>query len=237
MPEKFKNLQNLTTPILVILLVISAFLIGSFYTKVQMLEKGTVSRSTQPAQTTRPASTILSSEKFAEVVKGAILVSGSENAKVKLVEFTDFECPFCARFFSETLRQIEKEYKAGQVAYYLRHFPLYSIHPNAENASLAAECAREQGKFREMHDAIFENQQKMSVAELKDHAVKIRLKTSQFDSCLDSKKYKDNIDRDVKLGTELGISGTPAFYLNGRVINGAQPFSIFKAAIDEELGK
>lgn len=236
MAEKFKNLRNLTTPLLVVLLVASAFLIGVFWTKVQVLEKGAASRSTQLAQTPRPAPSVLSAEKFAEVVKEAILVSGKEDAKVKLVEFTDFECPFCGRFSQETLGQIEKEYVAtGKLAYYIRHFPLYSIHPNAENASLAAECAREQGKFREMHDLIFKDQRQMSVSDLRDHAAKMGLKFDQFSSCLENKKHKASIDRDVKLGNDLGVSGTPTFYLNGRVINGAQPYAIFKAAIEEEL--
>lgn len=232
MKEKFKIPIN-PTPILFALLIIAAFLVGSFWQRVQILEKG-ISQSTGAVQTPKPAPTVLDAEKFNEVVKEAILVSGKENAKVKLVEFTDFECPFCARFFSETLPQIEKGYQ-DKIAYYIRHFPIYSIHPNAENAALASECAREQGKFREMHDLIFTNQKQMTIADLKDYAAKIGLKTAQFNQCLDSQKYKTNIERDAKLGGELGVSGTPTFFLNGRVINGAQPFSVFRSAIEEEL--
>lgn len=237
MAKKLPNLSNLTTPILVVILIAAAFTIGMFWQKVQVLEKGTGTQTTTGAtRTPAPAPTVLSSEKFSELVKDAVFVAGNKDAKVRLVEFTDFECPFCGRFFTDTFGQIEKEYLTnGKIAYYIRHFPLYSIHPNAENAGLAAECAREQNKFKEMHDMIFQNQRAISVQDLKGYAAKLGLKTDQFNSCLDDKKYKANIDRDVKLGNEVGVSGTPTFYLNGRVINGAQPFANFKAAIDEEL--
>lgn len=221
------------TAILFVLLIIAAFLVGSFYTRVQMLEQGINSPSSAGATPT-PVSKQLSNDKFNEVVKDAILVFGDKNAKVKLVEFTDFECPYCASFFSETLPQIEQEY-GDKIAYYLRHFPLYSIHANAENASLASECAKEQGKFREMHDLIFQNQRKISANDLKSYAVKLGLKIDQFNTCFDSQKYKDNVDRDAKLGGQIGVGATPTFFLNGRLINGAQPFSVFQRAIEEEL--
>lgn len=237
---KLPEFSNLVTPLLIVLLVVSAFLIGMFWTKVQMLEKGTAGQSTQ-AETTpaapAPAPTALSSEKFEEVVRDAILVSGDENAPVKLVEFSDFECPFCGRFYSETLGQVEEEYvKTGKVAYYYRHFPLYSIHPSAEGAALASECAREQGKFREMHDAIFENQTKISTSDLKGYAADLGFNTTQFNSCLDSKKYQENVDRDVALGGEIGVGGTPTFFVNGKIINGAQPFPVFQTTIEDLLG-
>lgn len=240
------NLSN-PTPLMVVVLIIAAFLIGSLWTKVQVLEKGGVSVSgttTQPGQaaapvaSVRPAPASLSAEKFNDVVKDAVLVSGNANAKVKLVEFTDFECPFCARFFTDTFPQIEKEYiQTGKIAYYIRHFPLYSLHPNAENASLAAECAKEQGKFKGMHDLVFQNQKALAADNLKSYAQQLGLNTGNFNSCLDSKKYKSAIDRDVKVGGEVGVTGTPAFFLNGRIIQGAQPFANFKATIDEELKK
>lgn len=228
------NYSNLVTPILVVLLVVAAFLIGSFWTKVQMLESGTAgSKSTATA---KPVTTTISNDKFDEVVKDAVFLAGNKDAKVKIVEFTDFECPFCAKFFTDTLPQIEKEYlDSGKAAFYIRHFPLYSIHPNAENASLAAECAREQDKFEQMHDMIFENQKTMSVSDFKSHASELGLNTTQFNSCLDSKKYKANVDRDVKLGDEVGVSGTPAFFINGKFISGAQAFATFKSTIDSEL--
>ncbi len=201
-----------------------------------MLESGVAIGETRLAGTPKPAPAVLSDDKFREVLKDAILVSGNPDAKVKVVEFTDFECPFCAKFFSDTLPQLEKEYiDTNKIGYYIRHFPLYSIHPNAENGSLAAECAREQSKFRQMHDMIFENQKTMSVSDLKSHAAKLGFNTSQFDSCLDSKKYKSNVDRDAKLGDEVGVSGTPAFFINGKMISGAQAFATFKTTIDAEL--
>ena len=229
------NYSTLVTPALIVLLVIAAFLIGSFWTKVQMLEKGGITGSKSLA-TAKPVTTTISNDKFNEIVKDAVFMSGNKDAKVKIVEFTDFECPFCARFFTDTFPQIEKEYiDSDKIAFYIRHFPLYSIHPNAEGASLAAECANEQGKFREMHDIIFENQKTMSIADLKGHAVKLGLDTTKFNSCLDSKKYKANVDRDASLGNEVGVSGTPAFFVNGKLISGAQAFATFKSTIDAEL--
>lgn len=226
------NYSNLVTPILVLLLVIAAFLVGMLWTRVQILENGTapVSRSTP-----KPAPVVLSADKFNEVLKDAILVSGKPDAKVKMVEFTDFECPVCGRFYGEFLGTIEKEYiDTGKAAYYIRHFPL-SIHPNAVGAALAAECAREQSKFREMHDIIFENQSALKISDLKGYAAKLGLNTQQFNSCLDSEKYIASVERDAKLGAELGVSGTPNFFINRRFVNGIQSLQAFKTTIEEEL--
>lgn len=233
---KIKNPQALITPVLVVLLVVAAFLIGMFWTKVQMLESGTTVGGSKTAATAKPAVAAMSGDKFNELVKDAAFVGGNRDAKVKIVEFTDFECPFCASFFSTTYPQIAKEYlDSGKVGFYVRHFPLYSIHPNAENASIAAECAKEQDKFVQMHDTLFANQKALTVADLKKHAATIGLNTTQFNSCLDSKKYKANVDRDAKLGDASGVSGTPAFFINGKFISGAQAFATFKSTIDAEL--
>ena len=236
---KIRNFQGLITPILVVLLVVAAFLIGVFWTKVQMLEKGTVSDvkvGANPGAPAKPAVAALSGDKFNELVKDAIFLNGNRDAKVKIVEFTDFECPYCGSFFSTTYPQIAKEYlDSGKVGFYIRHFPLYSIHPDAENGSLAVECAKEQDKFVKMHDMLFANQKALTVTDLKSYGVKIGLNTSQFNSCLDSKKYKDNVDRDAKLGDAAGVSGTPAFFINGKFISGAQAFATFKTTIDQEL--
>lgn len=248
-----KNLSSFTTPFIVVISIVVSFVLGSLWTKVQMLEKGIgvaavqnqagntaqVGNQPQGNQPSAPsAEAKLSEQQAKDILKDAILVSGKDNAKVKIVEFSDFQCPFCARFYKDTLGQIEKEYvQTGKVAYYYRHFPLYSIHPNAENAALGAECAKEQGKFRIYHDKIFENQSAITADDLKKYAVDLKLDTGKFNNCFDQKKYKTNIDRDAKLGGELSVTGTPAFFINGQRISGAQPFSSFKSIIDNELTK
>ncbi|MBI4059229.1 DsbA family protein [Candidatus Microgenomates bacterium] len=230
-----KSVPNLLTLILITLLVVCAFLIGMFWTKVQTLEKGVAVSGTP---TLRPAPPVLSADKFNEVVKEAIFVGGDPNSKVKLVEFADFQCPVCGNFFTNYLPTIEKEYiDTKKIGFYIRHFPLYSLHPDAENAALAMECAREQDKFKALHDVLFQNQQSLSTTDLKKYAAQLQMKTSQFNACLDSKKYKANIDRDVKLGESLGVTGTPNFFLNGRLIAGISTLAAFQVTLDEELKK
>ncbi len=162
-------------------------------------------------------------------------VKGDPNAKVTIVEFSDFQCPFCGRFFRDTLPSIEKEYVAtGKVKMVFRDFPL-SFHENAQKAAEAAECAHEQGKFWEMHDKLYNNQQALAVSDLKKYAADLKLDTTKFNSCLDSSKYKQETQNDEADGQKYGVSGTPAFFINGRKLVGAQPFSAFKSIIDAEL--
>ncbi len=167
-------------------------------------------------------------------------VKGDKNAPVTIVEFSDFECPFCARFYQNTLPELISEYiDKGKVKLVYRDFPL-SFHPNAKPAAIAAECAREQGGDKEYyayHDKLYDNQGSFGKENFKKWANELGLKTSQFDTCLDSDKYADEVDKDFKAGQSHGVSGTPAFFINGRKISGAQPFSVFKTMIDEELAK
>jgi protein-disulfide isomerase len=164
-------------------------------------------------------------------------VKGDANAPVTIIEFSDFECPFCARFYSQTLKQLEKEYiDTGKVKLVFRDFPL-SFHQNAQKAAEAAECSEDQGKFWEMHDIIFENQQSLSISSLKQWAVQIGLDTVQFNSCLDSGKYYREVQNDFKDGASYGVSGTPNFFINGISLVGAHPFDAFKEIIDSELAK
>ncbi len=162
---------------------------------------------------------------------------GDANAPVTIVEFSDFQCPFCARFYTDTLPLIEKEYiETGKVKLVFRDFPL-GFHQNAQKASEAAECAKEQGKFWEMHDTIFDNQNAISVDDLKQYAADLGLDTEKFNDCLDTGKYEQEVKKDMEEGQSYGVTGTPAFFINGRLVSGAQPFANFKAIIDEELSK
>ena len=167
---------------------------------------------------------------------------GNPKAKVTLVEFSDFQCPFCRRFWKDTLPQIKKEYiDTGKVKFVYRDYPL-SFHPGAQPAAESAQCAKDQNKFWEMHDKIFSEQEKQgqgtiqfSIGDIKNWASQIGLNMSAFNQCLDSGKYKSEIEKDVADGSAYGVSGTPTLYINGNPIVGAQPFSAFKAIIDSEL--
>jgi protein-disulfide isomerase len=162
---------------------------------------------------------------------------GKRDAPVTIIEWSDFQCPFCAKFFTQTLPQIEKEYIAtGKAKLVYRDFPL-SFHQYAQKAAEAAECADDQGKFWEMHDMIFENQDAISVDDLKGYAEELGLDTEAFNDCLDSSKYEGEVQKDMADGQAAGVSGTPGFVINGRLIVGAQPFSSFKQAIDAALAE
>lgn len=171
-------------------------------------------------------------------------VLGNKNAKVTMIEFSDFQCPFCRKFMTDTLPQIKKEYiDTGKVKLVYRDYPL-SFHPGAAPAAEGAECADDQGKFWEMHDAIFNEQEKQGsgtiqfgVADVKKWAAQIGLDSAKFNQCLDSGKYKAEVEKDIADGTAAGVTGTPAIFINGRLVVGAQPFAAFKVVIDEELKK
>jgi protein-disulfide isomerase len=173
-----------------------------------------------------------------EVEIGDSPVKGSKGANVTIVEFSDYQCPFCGKFFEETLSQIDKDYiKTGKVKLVFKDFPL-DFHEEAQKAAEAARCVREQigdlGYYR-MHDKMFSNQDKLSVENYKKWARELDVDGKKFDSCLDTGKYEDAVKEDLAYGQELGVSGTPAFFVNGKLIEGAQPYSVFKQIIDSEL--
>ncbi len=171
-------------------------------------------------------------------------VLGNEDAKVTIVEFSDFQCPFCRSFWKDTLSQIRTEYiDTGKAKLVYKHFPL-DFHPSAKIAAQASECASEQSKFWEMHDKIYAEQEKLGTGtvqftakDLKKWAVQIGLEAKAFNACLDSGKYAARVDSDAAYGAQLGVSGTPSFFVNGQLTVGAQPFATFKALIDTELNK
>ena len=164
-------------------------------------------------------------------------VKGDAKALVTIIEFSDFQCPYCAKFYSETLPQLTKEYiDTGKAKFVFRDYPL-DFHPEAQKAAEAAECAHEQGKFWEMHDKLFENQASLSVANSKKWAAELKLDTKKFNDCLDKGTYAEEVAKDFTEGQAAGISGTPGFFVNHQIISGAVPFEVFKAAIDAELAK
>jgi protein-disulfide isomerase len=172
----------------------------------------------------------------ADVKVGSLPVKGKKSAPVTIVEFSDFQCPFCGRFFNETLPKIQKEYiDSGKVKFYYRDFPLTSLHENAQKAAEAARCANEQGSFWAYHDLIFKNQRQLSEDALKQWAADLKLDTSKFNDCLDSGKYEQAVKDDFDAGSKAGVNGTPAFFVNGRLVSGAQPFDNFKKVIEGAL--
>ena len=158
---------------------------------------------------------------------------GPANAPVTIIEFSDFQCPFCQRVMP-TLKQVRQKY-GDKVRIVWKDFPLTSIHPQAFKAAEAGNCAREQGKFWEYHDRLFTNQQALQPEFLKKYAADAGLDASKFNACLDTAKYSDRVQEQMGIGTGLGVASTPALFINGRLIAGAQPYETFVSIIDEEL--
>ena len=176
-------------------------------------------------------------------------IIGNPDAPITIIEFSDFQCPFCARFHIQTLPTIMEEYiEKGTVKLVFRDFPIQSIHPNAVPASVAAECANEQGKFKQMHDILFEKQNEWSNLEtvyaielFNQYSEQINLEQEQFSSCLSTAKYVKEIQNDLDDGRTYGVTGTPGFFIGNQQIGfvelkGAQPFESFKNVIDRQLG-
>jgi protein-disulfide isomerase len=158
---------------------------------------------------------------------------GNEKAAVTIVEYSDFQCPYCLRAMP-TLRKVQQAY-GDRVRVVWKDFPLTRIHPQAAKAAEAAHCAEEQGKFWPYHDRLFANQNALMVGDLKKHAQDIGLDAARFNTCLDSAKYAARVKEGLDAGTALGVSSTPTLFVNGRVLPGAYPYEEIAAVIDEEL--
>jgi protein-disulfide isomerase len=167
-----------------------------------------------------------------DVKVGDAPVKGPASAPITLVAWSDFQCPFCSRAVP-TVRQVEDAYK-GKVRIAFKQFPL-PFHDKAHLAAEAALAANEQGKFWQMHDKLFANQQALDRPSLEKYAQELGLDMGKFKAALDSGKFKDKVDAEDKEGAAFGVTGTPTFFINGTRLVGAQPFDAFKAAIDKEL--
>jgi len=162
-------------------------------------------------------------------------IRGDILAPVTIIEFSDFQCPYCSRFH-DTMKEVVAAYPT-QVKWVYKHFPLDSIHPVAREASEASECAGEQGKFWEYADRLYEDQSKISSSFLKELSVELGLNTAQFDDCLDNGKYADRVEKDYQDGLAGGVSGTPGGFINGEVLGGAVPFATLQGKIDTILSE
>lgn len=249
--------RNNLAPVLVVLLIVASFFIGSLYTKVQILEKGgTTVAGTQAGIGGNNAGAGAAAQPQ-QPTKGVASVDddpvlGDKNAPVTIVEFSDYECPFCKRHFDETFPQLVKEYvDKGKVKIVYRDFPLSFHDPMATKEAVAANCAKEQGgdkKYFEFHDEIFKrttsNGNGLNDDKIQTIAKDLDLNTSKFTSCLSSKAMEDEVKKDIADGTAAGASGTPTFVIgkttsngeiNGDLVVGAQPFAAFQAVIDPML--
>jgi protein-disulfide isomerase len=168
----------------------------------------------------------------ATVDAGTSPAKGPADAPIELIEFADFECPYC-QAASPTIKRVLDTY-GNRVRFVYRNFPLAS-HPNAIPAAEAAQCANEQGQFWAYHDRLFGSPGNLSSADLRSTAQQLGLDVARFNSCVEEHRYRSVVETDVKAGTTAGVNGTPAFFINGRLLSGAQPYDAFKNVIDEEL--
>ncbi|MBI3334227.1 DsbA family protein [Candidatus Pacearchaeota archaeon] len=219
---KKESLWKYTTFVLLALLVVGAIV---FFTKGDSTGYA-VNTGTNPSPSGVTAANV-------DADDDAVL--GDSDAPVTIIEFSDYECPYCGKHYTETYPQLKREYiDTGKVKLVFRDFPL-SFHPNALPAALAAECVKEKGgddAYFAYHDILFENQATLSTANMKAWADELGY---NIDSCLDSQKYADEVREDTADGSAAGVQGTPSFFINGRQLSGAQPYSAFKQAIDAAL--
>ena len=172
---------------------------------------------------------------------------GRADAPVTIVEFSDYQCPFCRRFYSTTLTELKKDYiDAGKVRYVFRDYPLDQLHPHARKAAEAAHCAGEQGKYWQMHDALFQNQGALDVLQFGERARLVGLDGPAFDRCLSSGRNVPRIERGLADGRAAGVEGTPGFVIGrstpgdtvvGTPIRGAQPLDTFRQIIEQLLAR
>ena len=175
-------------------------------------------------------------------------IRGNPDAPITIVEFSDYQCPFCARFYAQTLPLLLEEYiDEGKVNLVYRDFPVQRIHPNALSAAVAAECADEQGKYWEYHDTLFEKQNawakldsNSAISTCSQFATEIALEQQQFDNCLESGKYLEEVQADFSDGKNYQVTGTPGFFIGNEdiwfvKIIGAKPYDAFKKVIDAQL--
>lgn len=204
---------------------------------VGLAEEGRLAEAfAQPAQQQPPAQPTPRQDLPLTVVLGDAPRIGDPNAPIVMVEFTDYQCPYCSRHFQQTYPQIVQEYiDTGLVQYVIKDFPLKSIHPQAAKAAEAARCAGDQEAYWEMHDILFERQSEWGVNNpipvFAAYAGELDLDSESFTECLESNKYQAAVDADLQQGIELGVTGTPAFFMNGYPLSGAQPFEVFQQGI------
>jgi protein-disulfide isomerase len=229
-------------------LILGASILGGAYLLSMSIDRGSAEfaglneslkvAAAAPAAAARPSAPSAPGrpdpEKVYDIKVGDSPIRGSKDAKVTIVEWADFQCPFCVRV-NPTLAQITKEY-GDKVRFAFKHLPL-SMHSKARAAHQAAEAAHRQGKFWEMHDKIFEKPKDLSPETYLRYANEMGLDIDQYNKDFASSSVRKVIDGDLARASELGVSGTPSFFVNGRFLSGAQPYGSFARLIDEALAK
>lgn len=238
-------IQTLLTRLMYVVLLISFLVIGYLVGNIFPLQKNSTNTVAQQPSAAQPQQPQQPSAPNPDDVKkkltlGNFPIKGNDNAKVTIVEFADFRCPFCEKFFSETEPQLMKDYvDTGKAKFVFRNYAF--LGPSSVVAANAVACANEQGKFWDMYEYLYKNQPPESdtsmyvTDKLTEIAGTIGLDAAKFSTCLDSKKYDKDVSKDLSDGQAVGVSGTPTFYVNGKQLVGAQPYSSFKAIIDAEL--
>ena len=207
-----------------------------FTTDGKFITQGTPLKSITGTQPNNLENNDNNPEKFIDVSEDDDAVLGNKNAPVTIIEFSDFQCPFCEKFFTESFSQIKTNYiDTGKVKLVFRDFPLTSIHQYAETAAEATECVRTKGgdtAFWKMHDKIFENQASLSEDNLKKWAKDFGY---NIDTCLANGEKTAEVNKDLSDGSAAGVSGTPSFFINGKMVEGAVPYSVFESEINAAL--
>jgi protein-disulfide isomerase len=226
-------------------LILGASILGGAYLLAMSIDRGSAQladlneslkiAAAAPAAAARPSGPRRPDpKKIHKIELGDAPILGSKSAKITIVEWADFQCPFCVRV-NPTLEQIRKEY-GDKVRFAFKHLPL-SMHSKARAAHGASEAAHRQGKFWEMHDRIFAKPKDLSPATYLRYAKEMGLDIDQYNKDISSSSVRKVIDDDLALAGTLGVSGTPSFFINGRFLSGAQPYASFARVIDEELAK
>lgn len=228
------------TPILVILLFIASFFLGMYYDKVKSGGGTNAAQVPLQAQTGSQAAVPSGPPAKVNVANGHFPIKGDKNAKVTIVEFADFRCPFCEQVFTNVEPQLLKDYvDTGKVQFYFRQFPF--LGPASNVAADAAECANDQNKFWEFHDYLYKNQPNetdtsmYNTDTLTQDAINLGMNGDQFKSCLSGKTDDSKAMADYADGQKAGVSGTPTFFINGQMLVGAQPYSAFQTAINQAI--
>ena len=231
-----KNLNQYFVPVLVVLAIGLAFFSGSLWQRLQNLEKG--GAAAPGVQATPAAAPSVSIDSAGGT--GHFPVMGDPNAKVTIIEFADFRCPFCEQFFSQTENQIIQNYvNTGKVKFAFRQFAILGT--SSTVAADAAECANDQGKFWVFHDYLYKNQppetdtSMYNTDTLTKAAVTLGMDGTKFRSCLDGKADDSKVQQDITDGQNAGVSATPSFFINGTLVTGAEPYSTFQQTIDADL--
>jgi protein-disulfide isomerase len=226
-------------------LILGASILGAAYLLTMSIDRGsaqlaglseslkTAARAPAPAARPSPPGRP-DPQKIYDIEVGNSPIRGAKDAKVTIVEWADFQCPFCVRV-NPTLEQIAKEY-GDKVRFAFKHLPL-SMHAKARAAHQASEAAHRQGKFWEMHDRIFAAPKDLSPETYLRYATEIGLDIEKYKSDLSSSSVRKVVDDDLAMARKLGVSGTPSFFINGRFLSGAQPYGSFARVIDDELAK